>query len=209
MMRAPVSSTDPLARARGTFDDDVGLLRRVGVDGLLEELRAPGPGHRLAVARPLQVVAAFGRHALDRDDGVVAAAGDADVDGFAPGHRHGDQEVSALEADERARAVGRQANLGRAWRVVAGPGAGHAEVRAAVVAVERDRLQAAAAAEIDAPRIVAREVRIAPALRRGDEGRRASGRGNRSQLQRVGRADAADLDGAPSSSGGGVSSRIE
>ncbi len=68
MMRAPVSSTEPLARDRGSVDGDVGLLRLVGVDRLLEELRAPRPRDRFAVGRPLQVVAAFGRHALDRHD---------------------------------------------------------------------------------------------------------------------------------------------
>ena len=93
------------------LDDDLGLLRLVGIDGLLEELRAPRPGDRLAVGCPLQIVAAFGRHALDRHRGVVAAARDANVDRLATGHRNRDEEMAILQADERAGSVRRHANL--------------------------------------------------------------------------------------------------
>ncbi len=43
MMRAPVSSTEPFGARARQLDDDVGLLRLGGVDGLAEELRAPAP----------------------------------------------------------------------------------------------------------------------------------------------------------------------
>src|SRR5262249_42797304 len=58
--------------ARG-FDHDVEALRFVGaslsalIDRLAIELRAPRPGDRFAVARPRDVIAAFGRHLLHRN----------------------------------------------------------------------------------------------------------------------------------------------
>src|SRR5262249_33504978 len=48
----------------GRFDRDVEAFRPVGADGLAIELRAPRPGHRFAVARPRDVIAAFSRHLL-------------------------------------------------------------------------------------------------------------------------------------------------
>ncbi len=83
--------------------------------------------------------------------------------------------MTALQADERARAVRRHADLGRTRRVVSRTNARDTEVRAPIVAVERDRLQPAIAREIDTARVVADEVRVAPALRRRDERRRAAG----------------------------------
>jgi hypothetical protein len=180
------------ARARQR-DGDVRFLRLRRVNWLVEELRSPRPRDRCAVGGPPQVVAALGRHSLHRHDDVIAAAGDSDIDGFAAGHRNGDDEMFALQADEGARAIGRDANLvGRRW-IVAGTGARDPEVRPAVEAVHGDRLKAAVAAHIDAAVVAADEVRRAAALRGRDERGGTAGGWQPSQLERVGRVHAADL----------------
>ena len=193
MTRAPLSRIEPDGRDRGT-STTTSVFCGSAASTAWRKNCAP---HDQVTVRPSRgpggILAALERHPLHRHRRVLGPALDAHLHRLAAGPRHVDEVVLVLQVDERPPAIGREHDVVGAGRVVTRADALDAQQRAAIEAVQGDRLQPAVGREIDPRAVGADKLQAAAALRRRHQRLRPAVGGHPADLDGVGRRDAADL----------------